>query len=256
MANPYFLGCDLSIPAYTWSAGVNTSYPVANLKTYFVTDVSKANAKTQDQYLLVDLGSALATDTVVIDGHNFGAVGADEGLKWQYNTNDDTVWDDAVTAVSFDNNSLAQSKTYSAVTKRYWRLLFDSSAALTVEPSIGNIFVGTRLQFEKTYEWDYARANKEFATSETQSLNGDIRMSQTFIGRKKWNLSFKLLTDAFKVLYDAFVDVVRGKLRPFYFIDADGSVNYVHFENDYNEMKSFRYNLNDVQIQLKSQRVG
>lgn len=256
MANPYFLGCDLSIPTYTWSAGVNTSYPVTNLKTYFVANVSKSNATTSDQYITIDLGSALPVDCVAIDGHNLATVDSDTGVFLQYNTNDDTNWADAVSAVIIQQTSaytnLATVKTFGTQTKRYWRILFASSCA--VPPQFANIFLGTRLQFESTYEWDFSKSNKEHQTNETMSLNGDIRTSQSFAGRKMWDLLFRLQSNTFKTSWDTFIGIVRGKLRPFYFVDVDGTtINYVHLNTDFVDVKQIRYNMNNLTIPLKSQ---
>ena len=63
MANPYFLGCDLSVPTYTWSAGVNASFPVSNLATYFEADLSKSGATTAAQFITIDFGSAESANT-------------------------------------------------------------------------------------------------------------------------------------------------------------------------------------------------
>lgn len=256
MANPYFLGCDLSVPTYTWSATVNSSYPVSNLATYIVTDVSRSNATTQDQYFTIDLGSALACDTAIVDGTNFASVGADEGLKLQYNTDDDTNWADAVTVGTFTATSAVQKLTFSTQTKRYWRILFDSSGALSAAPQIGNIFIGTRTAFDSTYEWDFARGNKEYETQESTSLNGLIRMSQSFAGRKRWDLQFRLQSNTFKSSFDTFIDTVRGKLRPFYFVDVDSAIYYVHLDSDYNDVRGYRYDMNNLRIELKSQTVS
>ncbi len=237
---------------------MNTSFPVTNLQTYIVSDVSKSNSTGSDQYFQIDLGSAIACDTIVIDGHNFATVDPDTNIKLQYNTNDDTTWTDAEDAVvimstlAYTNNTV--SKTFSTQTKRYWRILFSSTAAVPIQ--IGNIFLGTRLAFDSTYEWDFARGNKEYETQESTSLNGLVRMSQVFAGRKRWDLQFRLQSNTFKSSFDTFIDTVRGKLRPFYFVDVDSAIYYVHLDTDYNDVRGYRYNMNNLQIQLKSQTVS
>ena len=255
MASPYFLGCDLSLATYTWSAGANASYPVTNLATYFASDVSKSNATTSDQYITIDLGSATACNTIVVDGHNFATVNPDTNITLQYNTNDDTNWADAVSAVTLMANGAYSNdafvKTFTVQTKRYWRILFTSTCA--VAPQIGNLFLGTRLQFESTYEWDFARNNLAFETVETTSISGALRMSQSFTGRKRFELTFRLQSDTFKSSLDTFSGTVRGKLRPFYFIDTDATLYYVHLDTDYLAPKGYRYNQNNLSVSLKKQ---
>ena len=258
MASPYFLGVDLTVPTYTWSAGVNSSFPVSNLATYFEADLSKSNATTDAQYLVIDFGVSTPCNTVVISRHNFDALGLTDGeVQIQYNTNDDVSWDDAVTAISISVSSDPLFGTFSSVQKRYWRVLFTKGSALSAAPELGNIFLGTRLAFDTTYEWDFSKANPEYSTAETVSLNGDIRMSQSYAGRKKWDLLFRLQSNTFATSWDTFIAIVRGKLRPFYFVDADGtSINYVHLDSDYTDLKRFRYNQNNIRIPLKSQQTA
>jgi hypothetical protein len=228
MATPYVLGCDLSVPTYTWSAGVNSSFPVSNLKTYFAADVSKSNSTSADQYLTIDFGAATACTCIVLGGHNFISLELTEAaVVLQVNTDDNTTWDDPVTIATINLTGDPLAATFNSTSKRYWRLLFAKAGDLPSAPSIGNIFLGTRTTFTSTYEWDFAKENKAYETMESTSINGDIRTSQVFSG--------------------------RGRLRPFFFVDADSTVNYVHLENDYNEVKNFRYNQNNLRIQMKEQ---
>ena len=253
MASPYFLGCDLSLATYTWSAGAHASYPVTNLATYFASDVSKSNATTADQYITIDFGSATACNTIALGNTNFSTVAPDTKIALQYNTNDDTTWADAVEAVEIAISNSDQVLTFSSQTKRYWRIIFTSTVPLAVAPQIGNLFLGTRLQFESTYEWDFARNNLAFETVETTSISGALRMSQTFTGRKRFDLVFRLQSDTFKSSFDTFNGTVRGKLRPFYFVDTNSSIYYVHLDTDTPTPKGYRYNQNNFNISLKTQ---
>ena len=259
MATPYVLGCDLSVPTYAWktSAGadnVNTSFPLTNLKTYFAADVSKSNSTGASQYFLIDLGAATACNTLAISGHNFNLV-ADASIVLQVNSNDDTDFtDEADVKTLWEVGTVLTGSdvfTFSSATKRYWRIIFQVN--VSVAPQIGNIFLGTRTTFTSTYEWDFAKENKAYETMESTSINGDIRTSQVFSGRKRWDLLFRLQSDTFKTAWNTFISTVRGRLRPFFFVDADSTVNYVHLENDYNEVKNFRYNQNNLRIQMKEQ---
>ena len=254
MASPYFLGVDLTVPTYTWSAGVNSSFPVSNLATYFEADLSKSNATTADQYITIDFGSAVACDTLIAVGHNLGSISADTVLLEADDNSGFTTPETIVASITVATATTPIKETFASKTYRYWRIKFDAAGPLLTAPQFGNIFLGTRLTFDTTYEWDFSKAVPEYSTAETVSLNGDIRMSQSYAGRKKWDLLFRLQSNTFATSWDTFIGTVRGKLRPFYFVDVDGtSINYVHLDSDYTDLKRFRYNQNNIRIPLKSQ---
>lgn len=256
MANPYLLGADLSVQTYTWSAGVQTAYPVTNLKTYFVADVSKSDGLGAYQAFDIDMGSAVTCNTIVIDGSNLASLQPEAGtlvVTLIVNTNDDITWTDPETATTLTNTNARQVKTFNSITKRYWRIVFGCDATLAAKPELANVFLGTRLQFESTYEWDFSKANKEYQTNETMSLNGDIRTSQSFAGRQRWDLLFRLQSDTLKTAWNTFLGIVRGKLRPFYFVDADSTINYVHLDEDFTDVKTIRYNQNNFRVGMKAQ---
>jgi hypothetical protein len=246
MANPKFLGCNLSLATYTWSAGVNTSYPVSNLKNGFPDIYSKSNATTLSQYITIDFGSAVAIDMGIVDGTNFASVGADNGIKLQYNTNDDANWADAVTVGTFTASNSVQSLAFATQTKRYWRILFDSTGALTAEPYIGNLFLGTSLNFEKTQQWGCVVQMPVHNVSTSEALDGRIRSAVTALGRYIWEMDFKLQSDAFVTAWRTFLSTVKNNGVPFYYIDSNSAIWCVVLDSNYNPTTMFRYNLNDT----------
>jgi hypothetical protein len=183
MANPIFFGVDLSIPTYAWktSAGadnVNASFPVSNLKNYYSDIVSKANSTGTDQYFVIDMGSAVSCDTLLLDGINFTGI-ADTSVKLQGNTNDDTTWEDPVDVATITQSNAAQIHTFSAASKRYWRILFNSSAPLSAAPQLGNIFLGTRITMGTTPWWPFTHNQPDFAVQTSRALDGRLRFAQS-----------------------------------------------------------------------------
>jgi len=249
MSNPKFLGVDLTVPTYTWSAGVDTSYPVSNLKTYYPDQLSISNATTADQYFLIDFGAAVSCNCLVISGHNFNLV-ADTNIKLQVNTSDDTNFvpdaEDVATLWASGGASLTGTDafTFAAVSKRYWRILFTSTIA--VKPQIGNIFLGTSLDFTKPQQFNFYTNHPSNNTAKVRALDGRLRTAQTFGAIRKHKASFKLLTDAFVALYKTFLSTVGNDGLPFYYIDKDSAIYLVNLEKGFNPYDAFRYNLNDI----------
>ncbi len=257
MGNPKFIGCDLSGVAFTFSDGADSAFPVANLKSYFASDVAKmAAVSNTHKTIVIDLGSARPCNVIVMDSHNLSILSEmGESITLEYNANDDNVWSDAVaTFAAIDSyaNQIVWSE-FALVTKRYWRIKI--ATARPVGPLyFGNIFIGNSLQFEHSYDWGYAVANKSYETSKTMALDGRLRSSQAFGGRKMYDLVFSTQSDTTAAAIRAFIETVCGDLRPFYFIDDDGStVDYVHFADGLEDLRRKVYNQNAVAIKLQSQ---
>lgn len=254
MATPKLLGVDLTSQTFAWktSAGAdndNSTYPTSNLKDGYPDTLSKSNSAGSDQYLLIDNGVAVSCNAIAIDGQNFVEVDPDTAILLQYNTNDDTNWADAVTAlniqVSGGYSNEALFSTFNAVSKRYWRILFASTCA--VAPQFGNVFLGTALEFEDPAENPSIQAMPSHETVvEMVSLDGRSRSAATAGGRLNWEMEFKLQSDTFAAAWIAFLLTVSNNLMPFYFTDFNGDVWCVKFGNNYNPMQKRRYNQNDV----------
>ncbi len=247
MAFPKFLGCDLSIPTYTWNSGVDSLYPVSNMKNGYPDIYSKAGTTTLAQYILIDFGTAVSFNAALVDGINFSSVGADNGIKFQVNTNDDTNWADAVTLGTFTASDSAQMLTFATQSKRYARILFDSTGALVAKPYIGNLFIGTTLDFEKSYQWGAVAQMPTHNVNTSEALDGRIRSAVNAGGRYIWELEFKLHSDSFITSWRSFLLTVKNSAAPFYYIDPDGAIWCVVLDANYNPATMFRYNLNDLQ---------
>ena len=78
-------------------------------------------------------------------------------------------------------------------------------------------------------------------------VDGSMRTSQAYGCSKKIEVQFKLVDNTTSAAFKALHAIVRGGLRPFYFLDADGtSLFYVLLTSDYNPVELFRYNQNNT----------
>jgi hypothetical protein len=180
------------------------------------------------------MGSALTADSIIIDNHNLTSVscsyapvllGADDAA---FTTN---VVEAAVLTTVDDETCY---KTFDSISKRYWRVKYSSSAALDEAPRIGNIFIGSAMEFTTPYDYGYKIENPEYATNEKTTLSGIKRSSQYYKGRLVYEINFRLQSEAFRTQFQNFVKAVRGRMYPFYFIDTDGTtVRYMNLTSDY-----------------------
>lgn len=246
MATPKFLGVDLSLVTYAWSAGVNSSYPLANAKNYYPDSKTRSNGTGAGQTFTMTFGSSISPNLVIIHGQNWASMGA-TSVKLQY---DDGAWQDAATFDIVDNNVQAKVVTGSSAN---WRILFSKGSALSVAPEIGNIFLGTSLDFEKPQEFNSYTNQPSHQTNKSRAIDGRLRTAQSYGAIRRSTASFKLHSDAFIALYKTFLATVRNDGAPFYYIDKDSNIYLVNMEQGFNPYESFRYNLNNIQqIPLES----
>jgi len=253
MANPIFVGMDLSLLTITASNTEDAAFPLANLKTYFARDQWRSSSLADNQWLKFDLGSAKAIDSVVVQ--NFGNI-ADTGMTTlQYDSADSSSFSSPVTATTFGETPDPQYLAFSSATKRYWRIIFGTTADY---PRLGNFFLAKRLDFGAPYSNPFEGGNPSHETAEAIALDGSLRTSTSYLGRKRWLLNFlagNALTDATLAEFRTFFALVGGKLLPFYFLDTDGTtLKYVHFDTDKDPSVTIGYNKNEIrQLTLKEQ---
>lgn len=260
MSNPILLADDLAANTYAWSAGVNSSYPVSNLQTYYPDQVSKSNATTDAQTFTIDLGSAKAVDAVVIQGTNFTSLGA-TSVKLQFDFDDDPGFATPVDAVTFTADMEYSAFTLSGgSTKRYFRILFTKGSALSAAPQIGNIFIGTKLQFETTQNWGHYTNHPDYSqgTYQSRAKDGRARTAEVFGAIRRHKINFdqgNVQSDTLITAFLTFLDVARGKF--FYYIDNNGDVYYVKWARNFNPWESFRYNQNKIpNLEMESVMAG
>ena len=257
MANPKLLACDLSVPTYTWSEGPNTSYPVSNLKNGYPDIYSQSLNTDQNQWFVIDRGSALPADTLIVDGHNWSGI-ADTSINLQYNTPDDGTWG-TPTNINADitpasDNVFAVS--FNSVSKRYIRVVFGSTVALTAAPKIGNIYLGTALTFETTQTYGYFTNMPDFSevTVNSRALDGRARSAMVAGPIRKHKINFdqgNVQTDTLKTAYLTFIET--AKMNPFYYIDNNSAIYCVKWARGFNPYEAFRYNQNKIpDLQMES----
>jgi hypothetical protein len=99
--------------------------------------------------------------------------------------------------------------------------------------------------------------NGEYKTTEAIALDGRLRMSQNYPGGRIRNeIAMKLESDTVKANWQIFFSTVRGKLRPFYFADMDGTLYLCHLDTDVDPVQATWVNQNAwAKIPMKTQLV-
>jgi hypothetical protein len=250
MANPKMLFTDVSSISYS-ALDTDASFPVSNLSDFEPATMWKGSSVSNPtNYIIADYGIATECTMCVIDNHNLSSfIGLRNGVKLEASSVADFSTDLHVVVADLAVSSSADPAvfTFESHTKRYWRVFWDNDAdALNYAPQVGNIFIGTPLEFTTPYEWNYKTENAEYQTNTKTALDGTIRSSQTFAGRLLSELKFSNQSDTFRVAFQTFHRSIRGSMYPFYFIDVNGTtVRYVHME-DYVPVSVPGYGRNEV----------
>mgnify|MGYP001451690323 CR=1 FL=1 len=149
---------------------------------------------------------------------------------------------------------------FNETTKKFWRLTF---LGWNTPPSAGNIWIDKSLTFTSSYQWDYSKEDASYVTNEFVALNGKIRTSQKYDGRLIYDLKFSLQDDTLRSTFQTFIKTIKGKLRPFYFVDDGyvyagngnpghnyyinvGTIRYMHMDSDYTPLNTRFYGKHDI----------
>lgn len=235
MANPYILYTDLSNYTFSSSLASNTTYPTTNLNNYMVNSYWKS-ASDDPSMLYITFPWSVSFSHVVIDGHNFHTMGADEIMLQKAN---DAAFTSGVTnVIEFgewlsDNTTAVIPMTGLTYSGRYFRIVFETESTLADYPTLANIFFGSPVYFNTPYVGGFKIKNNEYKTNEVTTIAGTTRATQQYKGRTVYDLKFTLQNDTLRTAFQAFVSAVRGKLYPFYFIDTDTVVYYMNLDSDY-----------------------
>jgi hypothetical protein len=263
MANPSIYCTELDQIIFTSSAGDDAAHPVANLNTYFVDYYWKSAASTNGQTLKLEapsLGIGVGNKNyMIIEGSNIDAIEAGGGrVRVQSSSSSGfssptDLYDSDITA------TFPQVLSFSSTSRIYFRILYDNCASIV--PQVGRIFLGLSLDFTYPYDNPSKPTNRSFSTSVMTALDGRLRTSQSYTGRRRWEISFSGqkvgIDDTMRTNWMKFFKVVRGRLLPWYFLDTDGLLYFVHLDTDIDPNAIFRHNINDLPgLIFVSQTVG
>ena len=249
MANPKILPMDISwITSLSASAGSGPSYPITNLQDYEPDTYWGSNALTNPQHLWFDLAGSRALNCAVLGYYDFYD---DAGLvvSMSGSTNNST-WTLLSNNITSTNGSGFTVLPFTAANYRYIKI--NMVGLHSAQPFMGLFFVGYAVDFTTPYELSSKTDNSQYETSESITLDGRIRTSQVYDGRYVDELTFKLQDATWEGLWNSTVmPITRGKLRPFFFIDADGTARYMHFVEDYIPITNTRPGRYDVSIKMR-----
>ena len=243
MSNPKFFAGKLDLITFTMSLTENASYPLSNLNTYNPNDLWKSPAATNAQILIMDAGSALPFDTLILQGDNFSGMTT---VKLQVDANDSATFANPVDVATLSGHSTANPiylATFASITKRYRRILFTDTNSII--PQLGQIFLSAVFDAGFTYIFPYKSNNLQYATTRKRALDGTLRTAQVYGGIRTFEIKFETMPDSFKTAWIAFHKSVRGALCPFYFVDVDSTLSYLALTNDSNDIETLCYNINN-----------
>src|SRR6185436_35349 len=264
MPNPSIYCTELDQITFTSSGGDDAAHPAVNLNTGFVDYYWKSANATNGQYLKLaaaQVGIGVANKNyMIIEGHNIDDIEVAGGrVRVQKSATSDFALPTDLFDSDIDLNVFPQVLTFTSTNRTYYRILYDNCASHI--PQIGRIFIGQSLDFSFPYDNPSKPTNRETETAMTKALDGRIRTSQNYDGRRTWDISFAGakggIDDTTRANWMKFFQVVSGRYRPFYFLDVDGLLYFVHLAFDVDPNAMFRHNINDLpNIKFMSQIPG
>jgi hypothetical protein len=190
--------------------------------------------------LIMDLGVATSCNAIAFTNHNLNSCGT-----IVLEADSDPAFGTAVVIASIvPATSLPYFLEFATVSYRYWRLKF---TALIDRPYLAGLFIGTSLAPTHQYQFGYRIGDKQFNTVQQTVLNGGLRSSQFCPGREAFEILLNYQNGSMKNSWIEFVRSVCGSAIPFYFVDHNNEVHYVHFAENYTPAVARAYNVNDVQ---------
>lgn len=258
MSHPTFLQGNLIGAVMSNSAGSeDASYPLSNLLTYNPKLKYVSPNTTADQWVKWDFGQAITVDAVGIFKNNFATLAATSLLiKIECSSDnfaaDTTVFYSGLESPSGDDDVPI---VFSAATqsKRYWRIRWYASSALSAPPWLSAVLFGTAFSFGFRYDFGAEIEDKDHdAVISKETLSGTTRKSQ-FIsgGRTVYRVKFSLFNHSVKASWRLFLDGIQTSLRPFYYMDsysaAIDEADYVSIDETYVASKWYRAAWNNLE---------
>lgn len=209
----------------------------------------------KDSWIRFDYGASVSMSAIAIDSHNWSGL-ADIGVSLKCSSTSDFSSDIVTITNGLDltkSGSYSSWYSFSKTGRRYWRLQFASSVALTAIPSASMVVIGDPVTFEDYYENNYEAGNKAFDTAVVTALDGTVRTSQPFNGHVVNRLSFQVQSDTVRSSWKTFIETVRGRLYPFFWRDPlEQVLLYMTLTKDYSPAIKSRYNQNAISVEMRT----
>lgn len=243
MANVIFYHTGSEDTTFTASGGGDT----INLQDRNPNHTWTSASLSSGQSLIIDLNSAKAVDSCVVDGANFLTNGATT-ITLQSSALGVTY----ISVTTFSLSNSVQVITFPSETKQYWKILFTkTSGSLSTYPIIGNIFLGTKIEMTIPYDSGY-KTSRAFQTNKNRAIDGTYYSSQIYSGIDNYNFKFSNITNTLSDLLETLFNSVKGGLYPFYYSDTDSALLLVILDSDENDLTKDGYNVNNVALQFKT----
>jgi hypothetical protein len=198
----------------------NSAFPKAALYDRDIGFLFKGNTTPANFYITVDQGASISyeVDRLIIPaGHNLDGL----ALKLQYST--DNFGSDINDALSWtQSGSGLIDKTFTAQTKRYWRLNIASPASA---PELAEMFLTKQIPFIYNPEFG-GPVGKKRNIDRTESRAGEAQKVKNGDARRSYKYGWSILEAAEKDMLEAWDDDCEGT-KNFYLIDTDGNTVFV-----------------------------
>lgn len=198
----------------------NAAFPKPYLYDRDIGFLFKGASTPANFYITIDQGASLSyeVDRLMIPaGHNLDGL----SLKLQYST--DNFAADINDAVAWtQSGSGLIDKTFTAQTKRYWRLNIASPAAA---PELAEMFLTKAVPFIYNPEFG-GPVGKKRNVDRTESRAGLAQKIKNGEARRTYKYAWSILETAEKTLFEAWDDHCEG-VKNFYLIDTDAITIFV-----------------------------
>lgn len=211
MEKPYILydnRLDDGTPTATTTA---SGYSVMNLNDWRSYTYWKPSS-TATQYITIDCGSAKSADSLAIFNHDLNTRGASISVEC---SSDNFATDVTVALASFaPSNDRPIFKTFTSISKRYWRLKI---TGLTAACYIAILDIGVRITFERYLLEGFDPADETVKGESTDNITGSLLGSVLAYREKGVSFKLRLLTDSWfnNTFYPAWSNHL-SLLKPFF----------------------------------------
>jgi hypothetical protein len=196
---------ELGTPTAT-DTDADTAYSVLHLtdrRTYTYWLGASAGTK----YVTIDCGTPVPADALGIIGHNLYTATATVSVEWSA---DGVSWTEALAGFT-PTSDKAFLKTFTAATKRYWRLKIVTAS---IAAKIAVVFLGSRVTFPRTWSHPSRGAfdplPEKIVASSVRSKAGNLLGSVLQYASISMTMEIELLTDTwisgtFRTLWDTYL---------------------------------------------------